>query len=245
MNPRDILNPIMQLNTARLQATRTLRLARRELEDEEEKLSFAGRDERDAIRDAMREVTSRVDSSKMEARSIAKQFDEELANLAAQSRDVFPELPRLCDEIGVDLQPNLPFDGLVKTVCSEDALQMYDNVEKLGAGGRHAMYTAECDGRLVCLKEYTLVDDKARRGLAREVTLLNRLRHASIINISAVVCDTLGQRVYVEMDFYQGGHLGKHRNADEDQKVIAVHDLALAIQYMHRYARNHFCWTSV
>ena len=121
----------------------------------------------------------------------------------------------------------------------------YRIIQIAGQGAFGTVYKAESTltGELVAIKQldYSEFSDSERDAMQQELSVMPRLSHPNIVNYKAVVTDSQNQRVYIVMEFCEGGELSEFIRMHKNRKISIQEEaiwkftaqIASALNYMH------------
>eukprot|EP01047_Picozoa_sp_COSAG01_P010594 COSAG01_NODE_452_length_16879_cov_474.367223_8_plen_427_part_00 len=184
------------------------------------------------------ELQKRRRSARKELRTASQKLDKEKQRLAQLGAKHWPELLNAAPSLAAFKKM-----GYMSSATSSLTLNSFD-IQGDIIGGRNKVMHATLDGQECVLKQYDLTGTTLEV-VEREVTLLHKLRHPNIINITGVFHDQQARtHLYVQMQYLKGGNLKQwltHHgpNPRFRQPPLSTQARRLMIGVLHAVARVH------
>lgn len=171
-------------------------------------------------------------------RKASKDLDSEKKKLAGLGAKHWPELLNAAPSLAAFKQM-----GYMSSTTSSLTLNSFEIQEDI-VGGRNKVMRAMLDGQECVLKQYDLTGTTLEV-VEREVTLLHKLRHPNIVQITGVFHDPQERtHLYVQMQLLKGGDLKQwltHHGKDKRfyQPPLSTQARRLVIGVLNAVARVH------
>jgi len=177
------------------------------------------------------------------------QADMDVASAAARAADcalqsataALASVWHIFPEVAAKFREGLPAD-LLPLWVPERTLDMFSSRELMPVGSQHRVYRVVDElGQAFVVKEFTMTP--AMLGVCyREASLLRRMRHPHIVELTAIFEDPSTHALYLQMPFYAQGQLDTWVQQEQPDSLSVCRVLwqaAQALAHLHAHGVAH------